>query len=153
MKHLDGLGHKGKCLGLLETRCLSEDPKELEPGIQKWSNGWLCLVILQGCNKTHSMNEERKKREKCCIKERAVAKVKCHCWGTMKDKLAKKEATVPLFPGPGQFTSFQRSLGWQVLRGSQMTKRKHSSKSLCPEVTKLVGLELEDNGVITNTEI
>lgn len=103
------------------------------------------------------MNEE-KEGKKHCIKERAAAKVKCYFWGTMKGKLAKKEAIapLPLLPPPrpqaGQPPS-RAPCCWQILRGSQKTKGKGSSKSPCPEITKLVGLELEDNSFITNTEI
>ena len=69
--HLYSLGHKGKCLGLVDTGGLSEDPTELELGLLKRSTAWLCLVTPKGYNGSESRNEE--KEEKHCKKERPAA--------------------------------------------------------------------------------
>lgn len=70
--------------------------------------------------------------------------------GTMKDMTSKEGSHVPLSQD-SEPSSGVPCL--QILRESQRAKGKRSSKIPFPEITELVGLELEDNSLITGNEI
>lgn len=141
IEYLYSLGHKGRAWSYQKLEAWQRAPQNWDSDFWKEDTAWLPLVTPRERHETDSRNEEKKR-------QRTATRVKCHAWDD--NKTSREESHSSPLPGRQPLSSVPC---WQILTGSQMAKGKCNLLSPCLGTTKLVGLELKDNSLITGTEV